>query len=1062
MTSHIGGDDAGLSLQLRAGNAIYRYVGAANSVSALGPLPLDLDFEAVDQRAGTYKDFLRSFTVASSGSQNDNAYERFVALLGEAANRPCGWMISSDTATIGSYNPLVLPWELILFENIGPPLDQIAVVRSLNRTTNYSPSTLDDPMRTLVVQGGQLSSGDLEFGKEEAAFGKAWDSLGPGGKSRIQQPEFRRINACDLGQVLDEVKPHLLCFSGHGRTTGSGFEFRFNDDWVPVAHIARCVSRLAPLPILAAFWTCEGLAVVDAAEARATNQNLPSLVEAMVGIGIEGVLGCQTRVKDTCSRVLARTLFRHMAEGQGPARALAAARAELANASNNVTPAAEAEWPSPVLWVGGASMPRLNWARPEGEDLAVLIDKLSYESIAETENAGAVWDEAPDVAAHQPHWFDGQPCWIRHQTLSHDHFEVLKTLRQAAKTDGRPLLILTVPGADSNDFLRAFAANMRDLRARIFPGARLSETTWLTSIFALAKREDRRLEAWMQLTGRHDLTIAVIAKGGLSDTTHLTEAAERGSRIIVISPDLPSQDEIQGGLWQQDSYVTTPVVLPEGTELVLKSLAVFNRALSKSQIDAFSKPLGLENAHSKLRAVLIGAGGRFAVAASLAFDLQNALSEDERTQAHRHCLAFLEGTGFDPLWTGAPYLEKCSIHALGAGDNETAQRYASEAIEAWSRSGKANRVVAMYKTMRRHCLHLDFGRLQQVSRAQLALGYPRRAEDVLSRVIPASLSSYEEVEFALLHAETLRNQPDTAKHDEALRWMESALPIAESNAQVAPDDPLATLQPLIVAHDIARHGVYFQKKAAVAKAEYERIIAACDELDERQYLKATALRNLADVCHRYAYDVESDPAAALEHLKAALEVMANTPPARRFIAETTYELSKALDRMGQTEAGVAYLDQALRIARSDGNALVLALASNRRFWKDQEDKAPFDETVFAIWAAIESQLEAVENHSWAARALVNSRLRLVKGLPDGMRSEAVTVMRKTQTSLMHSDGLTDGSDIGDRWLPVLAGLEILGEPGPGEDFRARLSTIAAAREMDISKLDMGSVWEGIR
>src|SRR5262249_31585186 len=146
--------------------------------------------------------------------------------------------------------------------------------------------------------------------------------------------------------------------------------------------------------------------------------------DAMAAIGIEVVIGCQTRVLDACARIMAQALFRNLAEGQGPARALAAARSELARGSEATVPGGEAEWPSPVLWSGGARIPVLRWARPRGEDAAILLNKLCYESVLRDDGAALVWQQEPALVPPMTDWVAHAPCWVVHKAIHRDAFEM--------------------------------------------------------------------------------------------------------------------------------------------------------------------------------------------------------------------------------------------------------------------------------------------------------------------------------------------------------------------------------------------------------------------------------------------------------------------------------------------------------------------------------------------------------------------------------------------------------------------------------------------------------------
>ncbi|MBY5731500.1 CHAT domain-containing protein [Rhizobium leguminosarum] len=1056
-----------MALTIGTKNGDKSFSGAASAMATLAPLPPELEFLDVQTRAGAYKEYLRSFKIAPDRPDANNAYEALAPLFGNPGDRPCDWKITADDVPDGVINPMMLPWELILFGGDDDLLKRVSVVRSLNRSGDYAPSVLSDPMRTLVVQGGQLETGTLAYDRETRAFNTAWDGLGTGSKSRIAQPVIKRFALGDLAAGVAHVRPHLLCFSGHGRATPAGFEFLFDrtEGWVNITVIAELLSNAPALPKFVAFWTCEGLRIVGGEGGEITDrggmgQHLPSLVQAMSGLGIEAVIGCQTRIEDSCSRVLARTLFRSMAEGQGPARALATARAELASAPQNASPAAEALWPSPVLWIGGASIPRLIWARPTGEDLAVLIDKISYESISRTEEAAAVWAAAPSDPAVGFTWFGERPCWVVHTSLRDDRVEVFAALRQASQAIGRSLLILTVFNDQSHNFLAAFAENMRDLKARIFPGALLSETAWLMSIFALAEQENRREEAWRQLTHRQDLSIAIVARGGLSDVQTLTATATTGQTapLVVISPSSINAVVDAQGVWRIDGFSPQAALAPRGHEAFLRVLAVFNQTLSKYQIDDFGKRLHIADAFDAVKPALVSVGRRYAISAALASKLQDALKPDERREAHRQCMAYLKASAIDPTRPVAVQRDWLFEHALGADSSADVIPRASDAIAAWAAERRIGRVVAIYAALKSRRNQLPFARLLDVARAHMALGRPDLAENIMVKITPHHLSPSDQVQLALCRAEALRNTSDQENRATALSLLAEALPTAEADASHH-DDPWRALQVLIVRHDIARHGVYFHQESAVAKAEYTEIIKVCGENPERQYLKAAALRNLADVCCRYAFDLPADPQAAMEHLEEAKGIADDYNTVRGLLPEISYELSKSYCRVGRDDEAETMLTNAISIARSEGNALITALALNRRFWK--EAAPALSDSAYETWLVIEEQLDVVQNHPWAARALVNAWLRVAKRMLGARRKDAIDKLEAASDILLRSDGLSSPSDIRERWLPALAGLMAVDDGNGGGVFRGKLTEKLADLGTDVKSVDWDRVWSGV-
>ncbi|PBB52967.1 MULTISPECIES: CHAT domain-containing protein [Mesorhizobium] len=1044
----------------------FRFVGAAHAFEDLQALPLRLEFQDVSARAGTYKKFLRSFGVPPEDQHLNSAYDRLQRLFGQASNRPFEWRIAAISRDSAIPNLATLPWELVLFDESDVSLlGRAAVVRTLDRSSDYTPSQVADPLRTLVVQGGQTGGGKLQFDREATNFERAWQDLGLASRARIAEPIVTGSSLELLGPTIQKVKPHVLCFSGHGRATPAGFEFLFEGDnaWTPVEKIASVLvdaRDVAGLPMLVAFWTCESLMVVEEAMTDLALQGaLPAIVAAMSDIGIEAVIGCQTRVQDSCSRILARALFRAIAEGQGPSRALALARAELARGSESTPPGAEAEWPSPVLWIGGAAMPRLIWARPEEEERALLLERVSYESLNASDAATGLASEAGAGVGRVEGWFGNTPCWVVHENVAHDSIGLRRMLGRAALPDGTSLLVLNVQPDDADNFLRAFAGNMREIKARIFPGAGYTNTAWLMSILALAEREDRREDAWQQLLQRPNLAIAVIAKGGISDIAALLQAINAKKPVVVIAPSGPSG--ARGSSWYVDTFsAETKADVPPTLQPFLQALAVFGRALSRRQVNEFGTLLGTEEAFVAAEAFLLNYGGRYALGALLGAQLAASLTPDCARTAHEQCLRFLDGVASSAAWPPELIARWRLEHAIAAelADDNIISR-AGTAIEAWVKAGDAHQVAEIYKLLGRRRRDIPFERLLQVATAYRGMGHSDRAATLLSQIPSGQLDDYQKVELALAYAEALRNLPDRSMQAEALTLLQEALKIAERLVQTEMGGDYEVLLRMTVEHDIARHSVYFQKDSRSAKKAYQEIIEGCDEVPDRQRLKVAALRNLADVCDRYAYGLPTDPAGAVKYLSEAQRIIDQTLTEPALLPHISYELSKALDRANRADEAKSCLASSIIRARGEGDALVLALASNRRFWKEHAASEHFLDSQLGNWFNTEMLLEAVDNHSWARRALVTSRIRAARRIAEDDPKKSRELLLGAASALLGSDGLTSASDMVDRWLPVYAGLS---RRSGDQQARQKAGQLAARLdEAGIDRNDIGAIWKRV-
>lgn len=1045
--------DGQLELRVEPPTGGLRFVSEASAVERIAPLPREIEFQDVATYARAYKDLLRGFVIGPDTPELENAFEVLLAEFARSGSRPFELRVFGVPLGPHRRNPATLPWELILYGNPDEGLiGRAAVVRSLKRTEAYAPSTLSEPLRTLVVQGGQYGTSSLRFDKDRANLRLAWQDLGRELRKRVLEPVVEPVSRAALEDVIRRVDPHVLWFSGHGDVDAGGFRFLFADDsdFTPSSEITGAIRRACThrrLPLVAAFWTCESMrlgsdqedAIRDADLAptskgvAAVHDQLPALVAALAEIGIEAVIGCQTRVLDACARVMAKALFRNLAEGQGPARALAAARAELARGSEAMPPGGEAEWPSPVLWIGGARMPLLRWDRPPGEDEAILLDRLGRESVVRDVFAASIWAQDPGAIAPTTNWIARAPCWVVHKSLSHDVFGVFASLRRQQWDDGRALLVIPVAGADSDNFLRAFGSTMRELHGRVFPGVELGETEWLMSVFALASVERRREDAWRRLLERKDLVIAIIARGGLTDLQPLNEAMERHFPVVVFSPSaidgegMGTSKADDGAWWSSDVFGTDASAPEVGADLrpFLEALATLNRPMSRDEIDDFGRDFEISNASGRADFVLMGYGGRFVLRATVADALTRSLDAEHKRAAHAACLLFLERRRVDPFGSPVRQLHWRLEHAQALDRRNEVVALASEVITGWRDEGRHGEILTVYRSLKEVRRGLPAARLLDVAAAYISEGSPLRALDVLTHIDPEVLSARERVHFTLRHAEALRNTNDQSNREQAIALQAEALRAVEALERQHPADRNLGCLVLVVRHDLARNELYFHGSSRAAREVYQDVISKCGSDPDRNYLKVAALRNLADVSDRYAYDGQRNPAQAVDHLESAIRLVGETPASRSMLPEILYALAKALARAARTDESIRRLNDALKIARRDGNALILALAGNRHFWSEHGGDESLGDTVWPEWCSVARQLDSVEHHAWAARALVNTRLRAAKRRAGLRPDQAITVLSEARDLMRRHDGLRGRSDIAERWIPTYAGLAVL-------------------------------------
>jgi hypothetical protein len=1004
--------------------------------------------EPVASVAAQYQDILRGFRRAGRAAPGPNAMERLSEKFG---TRHSGVVNIRLTANDHATELLGFPWELLLHDSevadLRDKLANIAIVRSLGKTIDYHPNKMEDRFRVLLLQGA-AGNPALNLEAERKTLDYAWSAIGKLLSDRIRQPKVFSAKPSDLATHLVAEKPHLLWFSGHGRQHGQDFELLFEDGqkgvWRSVSVLSQAVEEAKrqtnQVPLITAFWACDGaLSSPATSSLDAGNPGFPILVDTILKTGVEAVLGVQTQVYDSTARTMGESFFRAIAEGYGPAIALAGARADLHRNPSRGAPGSRSEWTSPVLWTNGADIPLIHWATPIENNEAIVLHRLGRESLLAVEGGRDVLAEPSDLKspglAHG--WCQSAPIWLisRDLHLADRQLSIIRELRQLVLTEKKTVLLVNYDNIRDKCLLGALTRSFQELRGRIFPGLGDEAMDLLVSLFQAFAGGNRK-DAWLRLLRQPELVVAVFAEGGVTIDDDLAPATSSAAKIIVVSnreataangnpPDLSK--------WKVDNLIPEDSSPPsdEAISGFLVALSILDKPLTADAISLFGRDYGLDTVESVIRNYMARFGERYVVRASVATRLLEHAKDDERRAAHRACMNFLARL---PTTVDANHLTHLAwrlAHTLKAEEPGPALPLGEEAIRKGHSLGNYIYVLDSYAELGALRKQLPNSRKIDVAFAQTQMGQAQRAYDLLRQIPLDSIKSpAERIRYAANEAEALRNFQDRDKHQQSIVTLENALRKRPERGWSIQDKRWW----LVARQDLARNLHYFAKDVTKARSIFLDIVKKSTNNPAFAYVKAAALRNLSDIYYNYGFGkVAPDEAKAEQYLGHAITTARRSSDTASLLPEFLYLLAKLQHAQGRTGDAGANIHDAIARARTGGLARILLLATNKSFWWELgtltvANCKSFD---YFKWQRIEERLQLLSQDPWVGRALVSSRVRAAKCLDfQSKKMVAVGLLQEAKAQLEATNLFEGEGDFRRRWQPVFAGLALLNAPSP--------------------------------
>jgi len=922
-------------------------------------------------------------------------------------------------------NHSTIPWELLISSIIGARhRTAVCLTRtSAHATIAESPSVFDEPMRNLILlgdDGASIGLKQLNLQAEVKQIQSAWEGLEGSFQKCVMRPEIQAAKAGDLRELLEEIKPHILWFSGHGLSKPETALLFADGEKITAKRLAGLIESSRHRPLYAVFWACD----TGGPDARPNGISVtPALFAELSRVDILAVLAMQAPIRDVSARAMTAGLFRLLGTGMSLEHALAHTRVPLID--NYPSGAHPLDWACPVIWSASDPVENLKWS------------SASQQSIARFQLAGR-WAlrlrlEQPAVLVDPPSadertiaraWSAQKRTWIFDPT-GLDNFEDkqawLRTL-QAIPYENDDLFVLPVilGHADAETALRQWShGTFESMRPGDVP-REIVET--------IQRIRELPIVGWKQLCQIPRIYLAVANPPHYDplDAFWKPLLSSTGPYVnVVSSQDIP-RDFLRDWAVDKIEAETSPtrlaLAIGQASRLA-RALAILNMPLSSDLISIHD-----ETAHGATRladwenrddiVVQTSAGPVIrAVARQLILD---QITEEETVLAHRDCVAMMMRL---PRLT-LPLRERLVVHYLGANQPSEAVYEVMELCSTYHAIEQPFAAIRAVETLAEHKGKIPSRRRLVVAAVYLQVGMLDQAQRWLDLSQPQSV-----LEKAWKHGmqhEIFKSEGIPQHRDKALEEIETAIRICEVALRQPPPDlqreELEKIQRalLVYRQDRARMLQYFfaDREQAVAE-EYSRLIRELSTRPGADLDLAAVKRNYSELLRKRAKDPRDAERQQARELLGEAEDLARKYTGSPILAEVLYEKAKLAEADGRLADACDYLNECIEVSGISNHTMLRAIAQNRRFWKCEQ-------FALARWFEIEKALASFR-HGWALRSLIDARLRVSKTLEGlGDLEYSLRTLEANAADLVRNPSFDQGSDRS-RILRTFAGLVIVNE-----------------------------------
>lgn len=876
-----------------------------------------------------------------------------------------------------------IPWELLVaLIETRESHPSICIARSAGDIKPVALNAFNRPLRTLILRGDDGASlglgRKLNLADELRRIDEAWAELEVSAQQRIERPIVKPAQESTLGTLLLELEPHIIWFSGHGRSTPSTDLYFADRKWVSVAKLGDIIKRSGTPPLYGVFWACDsGRAEPEIANARPTVS--PPIFEALRLAGLLSVLAMQSPIRDRSAKVMAADLFRFLASGLPLEKAAARARANLlAEPQDKST----LDWACPVVWCAGQPVEKLEWNRP----LPALAQlQLLGRQILRWNLSSPSALEGPtteDERRRAEAWYSSSLTWVRaefveelanRKRLDLEHqISWVRTLQAVQRATEFHVIAVELTSSQCEEDLRKWAEGVY---SRITWGDVPDEFIETLNYI----KAGQVVDGWRRLCTMGNAFVAIAAPLPYMSPSWLWEPLleEGGANFTILTDQVPPEPTTdQANTWEYD--VMDAEMRAEAIESAVESaprlaraVATLSTPLRRSRIEV---PADQTEGVMRLDAWAEGAdllvetaAGPVMIALARRY-ISAKMNEDERRLAHKDCVAML---GHPDLELTEKIRERRLYHLMNAGMPDTCVIEAGELCNLYAAGERPLAVIEVTNQLGKHKLVLPQSARLAVAWAHLRLGEVGKSEYWLKNIHPHT--PLEEAWKHAIRAEINKSKGFVNSKEAALTEIEAAIKLCHEAAAAGPN---YTAQRMLRRYEQDRARILqylFYANLSVVADEYEKLIEAWRGEPDAALDIATVKRNYAELL------LAGDKAAfqrAQDMLEDA-ERLSRQNPQSSILSEVLYMKAKAAELAGDRTKAMHTLQECQNAALQSGHGMMWAIAENRRFWK--YDTASRVES-FSIekWDEIVRRLRSYPLHGWAVRTLIDGQLRVAR------------------------------------------------------------------------------------
>lgn len=873
------------------------------------------------------------------------------------------------------------PWEGIVAALDKSRWPDVSLVRQIQGdSAPHHASELEEPLTVVCIQGAPTAPGfdTLDLAAEFAELTGAYDLLDLSVQRVVTRPILVTPTLAELDSALLAHQPSVVWFSGHARANPPGL-LLVDGNWVTPTDLAECVRGLASAggrtPLYLVLWACEtGLAPRFAEPSVA-----PPFIDALASEGVAALLCAQAALSDQGARHVASEVLLALAAGRPLDHGVARARGKLMRKAGDQLET-DTDWMCPVVWSRGLLPPALTWrdrrehtVQHQGVGRKLLpasLETLLHEPRpAERQGRDYAWAQVPRLWVAGPTVGAAGPrlMWAEKVLAQQQMCEQAVLWFDFSSSKLHPVPARRILSDWAHLVLRKIEHDddrNREIRSAAEAIQVDVESGWFQlcfSEFIVAMIEPPETNAqwlWNGLKGSDKMRAIVFA-------SDFSEAR--------------AQEE-----WVLDA------LMHHTTDLDLTSLVHSKALAALAVIGCPAARLDVEHATDEQigpwlekGAVVETSAGCF-MPARVAERLVTSLSVEQRAEAHRAAYRCLDG----------PVARRKIAENLR--EDILLARWRHAQTTDWEDAVRAedNNLLMLYRAQSRAAAFLGtleaiVSRHQQgllsdeailgAAWAYLATGSPPNALSWLELLNPEDQDPPKESEWHMFRAEIEKSSGRPHAGANAQSFLDKALA-----ALVDERDEFAHRQRLRCRHDMARLTHFFGRRPADAIVQYEGLERDWQTVPSADLDRAITIRNLAEAlmdCERFD-----------EAERRILEARRLIPDWTRHavVAELEYLSGRlATRRTLPRDQIVQRFQECLHKALATNYLMMAAIVEARLFWLSdpgQESAGSFDEL---NWKAVSDKLAQFELHAWAARVLINGRLRSARRLGGrGERSPA--------------------------------------------------------------------------